>query len=100
MTNLILDLYKKRAFSNIFITRNRIKDGSEYYTYAKVRQAKALIDVVKNIYKPEPAISIFSENKINEGKYKFCLEYHIKNCEGAQKEWKMRQTTQKNQCHS
>ena len=29
-----------------------MKDGSEYYgPYAKVRQAKALIDVIKNLYK-------------------------------------------------
>ncbi|MDO4762892.1 MAG: excinuclease ABC subunit UvrC [Flavobacteriaceae bacterium] len=75
---------KKEAFPRVFITRNRIKDGSEYYgPYAKVKQAKALIEVVKNIYKLRTCNLNLSKNKIHEGKYKVCLEYHIKNCEGA-----------------
>lgn len=74
---------KKEPFPRVFLTRNLIKDGSEYYgPYAKVKQAKALIDVIKNIYKLRTCNLNLSENKINEGKYKVCLEYHIKNCEG------------------
>ena len=43
---------KKEPFPRIFLTRNVIKDGSEYYgPYAKVKQAKTLIEVIKNIYK-------------------------------------------------
>lgn len=75
---------KKEPFPRIFLTRNLVKDGSEYYgPYAKVRQAKALIDVIKNIYKLRTCNLNLSQGKINEGKYKVCLEYHIKNCEGA-----------------
>jgi len=40
---------KKEPFPRIFLTRNVIKDGSEYYgPYAKVKQAKTLIEVIKN----------------------------------------------------
>ena len=75
---------KKEPFPRIFLTRNLVKDGSEYYgPYAKVRQAKALIDVIKNIYKLRTCNLNLSQEKIEEGKYKVCLEYHIKNCEGA-----------------
>lgn len=75
---------KKEPFPRVFLTRNLIKDGSEYYgPYAKVKQAKALINIVKNIYKLRTCNLNLSKNKINEGKYKVCLEYHIKNCEGA-----------------
>ena len=75
---------KKEPFPRIFLTRNLVKDGSEYYgPYAKVRQAKALIDVIKNLYKLRTCNLNLSQGKINEGKYKVCLEYHIKNCEGA-----------------
>ena len=75
---------KKEPFPRIFLTRNLVKDGSEYYgPYAKVRQAKALIDVIKNLYKLRTCNLHLSQGKINEGKYKVCLEYHIKNCEGA-----------------
>lgn len=75
---------KKEPFPRIFLTRNLVKDGSEYYgPYAKVRQAKALIDVIKNLYKLRTCNLNLSQDKIEEGKYKVCLEYHIKNCEGA-----------------
>ena len=74
---------KKEPFPRIFLTRNVIKDGSEYYgPYAKVKQAKTLIEVIKNIYKLRTCSLNLSPKKIKEGKYKVCLEYHIKNCAG------------------
>ena len=74
---------KKEPFPRIFLTRNVIKDGSEYYgPYAKVKQAKTLIEVIKNIYKLRTCSLNLAPEKIKEGKYKVCLEYHIKNCAG------------------
>ena len=74
---------KKEPFPRIFLTRNIIKDGSEYYgPYAKVKQAKTLIEVIKNIYKLRTCSLNLAPEKIKEGKYKVCLEYHIKNCAG------------------
>lgn len=74
---------KNESFPRIFLTRNVIKDGSEYYgPYAKVRPAKILLDTIKHIYKLRSCNLNLSPSKIAEGKYKVCLEYHIKNCEG------------------
>ncbi|NIF06999.1 excinuclease ABC subunit UvrC [Chryseobacterium sp. Tr-659] len=74
---------KNEDFPRIFLTRNVIKDGSEYYgPYAKVRPAKILLDTIKHIYKLRTCNLNLSPSKIAEGKYKVCLEYHIKNCEG------------------
>ena len=74
---------KKEPFPRVFLTRNIIKDGSEYYgPYAKVKQAKTLIEVIKNIYKLRTCSLNLAPEKIKEGKYKVCLEYHIKNCAG------------------
>lgn len=74
---------KNEAFPRIFLTRNIIKDGSEYYgPYAKVRPAKILLDTIKHIYKLRTCNLNLAQNKIEDGKYKVCLEYHIKNCEG------------------
>ncbi len=74
---------KNESFPRIFLTRNVIKDGSEYYgPYAKVRPAKILLDTIKHIYKLRTCNLNLSPSKIAEGKYKVCLEYHIKNCEG------------------
>ncbi|MDQ0780154.1 excinuclease ABC subunit UvrC [Chryseobacterium sp. W4I1] len=74
---------KNESFPRIFLTRNVVKDGSEYYgPYAKVRPAKILLDTIKHIYKLRTCNLNLSPSKIAEGKYKVCLEYHIKNCEG------------------
>ena len=74
---------KNEDFPRIFLTRNKIKDGSEYFgPYAKVRPAKILLDTIKHIYKLRTCNLNLAPKKIDEGKYKVCLEFHIKNCEG------------------
>ncbi|WP_374329149.1 excinuclease ABC subunit UvrC [Soonwooa sp.] len=74
---------KNEPFPRIFMTRNVIKDGSEYFgPYAKIRPAKILLDTIKHIYKLRTCNLNLSADKIETGKYKVCLEYHIKNCEG------------------
>ncbi len=74
---------KNEEFPRIFLTRNKIRDGSEYYgPYAKVRPAKILLDTIKHIYKLRTCNLNLAPAKIGEGKYKVCLEYHIKNCNG------------------
>lgn len=74
---------KNEDFPRIFMTRTIIKDGSEYFgPYAKVRPAKILLDTIKNLYKIRTCSLNLSPEKIDEGKYKICLEYHIKNCKG------------------
>lgn len=75
---------KNEKFPRVFMTRKKIKDGSEYYgPYAKVAPARVLLDTIKNIYKIRSCSLDLSPEKIEKGKYKVCLEYHIKNCEGA-----------------
>lgn len=74
---------KNEDFPRIFLTRTKIKDGSEYYgPYAKVRPAKILLDTIKHIYKLRTCNLNLAPAKIDDGKYKVCLEFHIKNCEG------------------
>lgn len=74
---------KNEPFPRIFLTRTIIKDGSEYYgPYAKVRPAKILLDTIKHLYKLRTCNLNLAPEKIQEGKYKVCLEYHIKNCDG------------------
>ncbi len=74
---------KNEDFPRIFLTRTKIKDGSEYYgPYAKVRPARILLDTIKNLYKIRTCNLNLAPEKIAEGKYRVCLEYHIKNCNG------------------
>ncbi|WP_439130858.1 excinuclease ABC subunit UvrC [Polaribacter sp.] len=75
---------KKERFPRIFLTRRVIKDGSEYYgPYTSVRTVRVLLEVIKDVYALRTCNYDLSPQKISEGKYKVCLEYHLKNCKGA-----------------
>ncbi|MNK21027.1 UvrABC system protein C [compost metagenome] len=74
---------KNEDFPRIFLTRTKIKDGSEYFgPYAKVKPARVLLDTIKNLYKIRTCNLNLAPSKIAEEKYRVCLEYHIKNCNG------------------
>lgn len=74
---------KNERFPRIFSTRNPIKDGSEYYgPYASVRVMRTVLDLIRQLYKLRTCNLQLSEENIEAGKYKVCLEYHIKNCLG------------------
>lgn len=72
---------KNEHFPRIFLTRNVIKDGSIYFgPYAHVRMAKFLLDMIRNMYQIRTCTLNLAPTEIEKGKYKVCLEYHIKNC--------------------
>ena len=74
---------KNEYFPRIFQTRNIIKDGSFYFgPYASLYMAKTMLQMIKSIYKIRTCNYPFSADSIAQGKYKICLEYHIKQCNG------------------
>ncbi len=74
---------KKERFPRVFMTRRVIKDGSEYFgPYTSVRTIKALLELIKELYTLRTCKYDLSREKINTGKYKVCLEYHLGNCLG------------------
>ena len=74
---------KKERFPRIFMTRNVIKNGSEYFgPYTSVRTVRALLDLIKELYPLRTCKYDLSQEKIDAGKYKVCLEYHLGNCLG------------------
>lgn len=75
---------KKEPFPRVFLTRNVLKDGSEYFgPYTSVKTARALLSLIKELYPLRTCAYHLSEENIRTKKYKICLEYHIKNCKGA-----------------
>ena len=75
---------KKERFPRVFMTRRVVKDGSEYYgPYTSVKTVRVLLDLIKELYPLRTCNYDLSHQNINEGKYKVCLEYHLKNCKGA-----------------
>ena len=79
---------KKERFPRLIYTRNVIKDGSEYFgPYANPKIAKILLNLFKEIYTFRTCNYDLSEQKIKEGRYKVCLEYHLGNCLGPCEEY-------------
>ena len=74
---------KNERFPRIFTTRNLIKDGSEYFgPYTSMRTVRTLLDLIKDLYKIRTCSYDLSKEKIDQGRYKVCLEYHLGNCLG------------------
>ena len=74
---------KNERFPRIFQTRRIIKDGSEYFgPYTSVKTVRILLDLIKSVYPLRTCNYDLSQEKIDAGKYKVCLEYHLGNCKG------------------
>jgi len=74
---------KKERFPRVFLTRRVVKDGSEYFgPYTSIKTAKALLDLIKELYTLRSCTYDLSTEKVASGKYKVCLEYHLGNCKG------------------
>jgi excinuclease ABC subunit C len=75
---------KNERFPRIFPTRRVIKDGSEYFgPYTSMKTVKTLLGLIKGLYQLRTCNYHLSEPKIEAGKYKVCLEFHLGNCKGA-----------------
>ena len=74
---------KKERFPRVFSTRRMIRDGSEYYgPYTNMRTVHTLLELIRGLYPLRTCNYDLSQEKIDAGKYKVCLEYHLGNCLG------------------
>ncbi len=74
---------KNERFPRIFPTRKLIKDGSEYFgPYTSMNTVRTLLDLIRGVYPLRTCNYDLSEKKIQEGRYKVCLEFHLGNCKG------------------
>jgi len=74
---------KNEPYPRVFPTRKRIDDGSEYYgPYANVGSMRMVLELVKKLFPTRSCKLALNEPNIAAGKFKVCLEYHIKLCKG------------------
>lgn len=72
---------KNERFPRIFSTRRMIKDGSEYFgPYTSMKTVHTLLDLIKGLYPLRTCTYDLSKEKIDSGKFKSCLEFHLGNC--------------------
>lgn len=69
-------------YPRIFTTRNVIKDGSSYYgPYASGRILKELMDLLRNVFSYRSCSLNLTEEGVNQGKFKPCLNAQIGLCD-------------------
>ena len=74
---------KNERFPRVFLTRNVFKDGSTYFgPYTSRYNTQIILELIRRLFPLRTCQFNLSENNINKGKFKVCLEYHIKNCLG------------------
>lgn len=74
---------KKEPFPRIFQTRQKRNDGSKYFgPYPNVKVMQSLLGLIKEMYPLRTCPLDLQQYKIEEKKFKTCLEFHIGRCLG------------------
>ncbi len=72
---------KKEHFPRVFLTRQYIRDGSEYFgPYTSSKLANTLLNLIRSLFKLRTCYHVLDGKSIFSRKIKACLEYHIGNC--------------------
>lgn len=67
----------------IFKTRTINKKWGTYYgPYSHLGSMNAVLEIIKELYHPRTCNQPITKEGIKNGKYKVCLDYHIKKCMG------------------
>lgn len=70
-------------FPRVFKTRKIIrKEGTYFGPYSHVPSMMAVLELIKKLYNLRTCHLALTPENISQGKFKVCLEYHIKNCKG------------------
>ena len=74
---------KNERFPRVFYTRKMMKDGSDYYgPYTSLRVVKTILNIISSLYKLRTCSYDLNDQKVQNNKYKVCLEFHLGNCLG------------------
>ncbi|MBM4161941.1 MAG: excinuclease ABC subunit C, partial [Ignavibacteria bacterium] len=70
-------------FPRVFVTRRIIRDGSRYFgPYTDVKTMRFALKTVRDIFMIRSCNYDLTPESIAKGRFKLCLDYHIKKCEG------------------
>ena len=73
----------KELYPRVFMTREKGLDAKYYGPYSSVQTAKTMLQLIRNIFPLRSCLHHLEEKNIAKGKYRLCLDYHIKKCSGA-----------------
>ena len=70
-------------FPRVFVTRRVIRDGSRYFgPYTDVKTMRFALKTVRDIFMIRSCNFDLTAETVARRKFKICLDYHIKKCEG------------------
>lgn len=73
----------KETFPRIYSTRNLLRDGAKYFgPYTDVKNMKASLKIINEVFRIRSCRLDLSQENIEKKKFKVCLDYHIKKCDG------------------
>ena len=68
-------------FPKVFKTRKLIRNGSQYYgPYSHMPTLNEILSLIKQLYTIRTCNLVLTPESIRSGKFKPCLDYHIKRC--------------------
>ena len=72
---------KNEPFPRILSTRKRLNDGSRYFgPYSSVRTMNLLLEILRDLYPFRSCNLQLTPENIAAGKFRTCLDFHIKKC--------------------
>lgn len=73
----------KDRFPKVYAMRNPVRDGSDYFgPYASPKVMNMVLELIKKLYPTRNCNLNLTDDNINAGKFRVCLEYQIGNCKG------------------
>ncbi|OGU27316.1 MAG: excinuclease ABC subunit C [Ignavibacteria bacterium GWA2_35_9] len=73
----------KEPYPRVYPTRRVIKDGSKYFgPYTDVKNMKTSLRMINEVFKIRSCKLDITQESIDKEKFKVCLDYHIKKCDG------------------
>ncbi|MCH5237251.1 MAG: excinuclease ABC subunit UvrC [Muribaculaceae bacterium] len=73
----------KELYPRVFMTREKGLDAKYYGPYSSVQSAKLMLQLIRDTFPLRSCLHTLTEQNIAKGKYRLCLDYHIKKCAGA-----------------
>ena len=73
----------KELYPRVFMTRDKDLDARYYGPYSNTQSAKVVLQLIRDVFPLRSCRHLLEEKNIAKGKYRLCLDYHIKKCAGA-----------------
>ena len=72
----------KELYPRVFMTREKGLDAKYYGPYSSALNAKIMLQLIRDIFPLRSCKHVLEKDKIEKDKYRLCLDYHIKKCDG------------------